>query len=86
MAHDLQLDDTRVSGKPSTWSKISFRLFPHVPPDSMFGLTIQETVRGPYQNSILFNIDGRGEQGDDGDVVGGHHTHLRLMLDLVGLE
>ena len=45
------------------------QFIPHVPPDSMLGLTIKQTVRGPYQNTTLFNIDGRGEKGEDGDVV-----------------
>ena len=46
------------------------QFIPHVPPDSMLGLTIKQTVRGPYQNTTLFNIDGRGGgDGKDGDVV-----------------
>ena len=36
---------------------------PHVPPDSMLGLTIKQTVRGPFQNSTLFNMDGRDKKG-----------------------
>ena len=45
------------------------QFIPHVPPDSMLGLTIKQTVRGPFQPSTLFNIDGRGEKGEDGHVV-----------------
>ena len=44
------------------------QFIPHVPPDSMLGLTIKQTVRGPYQHSTLFNIDARGERGEGGHV------------------
>jgi hypothetical protein len=57
-----------VSFKPSTKSKINLRIFPHVPLDSMLGLTIKQTVREPNQKHNLFNIDARGERGEGGHV------------------